>query len=58
MKTKSDKKHIQKCISSTIYPKFVRWNNVKNKQQKENNKQYHLKDRNNDLRSLAENMIR
>ena len=38
MKTKSDRKHIQKCISSTIYPKFVRWNNVKNKQQKENNK--------------------
>ena len=59
IKAKLDTKFLKKCKSSTIYPKFVRWKNVKNKQLKDKNRQYHvnlvnpLQDRNNDLRSLT-----
>ena len=54
-----DIKFLKKCKSSKIYPKFVRWKNVKNKKLKDKNRQYHanlvnaIKDRNNDLRSLT-----
>ena len=54
-----DIKFLKKCRSSIIHPKFVRWKNVKNKQLKDKNRQYHvnlvnaLRYRNNDLRSLT-----
>ena len=59
IKAKLNIKFLKKCKSSTTHPKSVRWKNVKIKQLKEKNKQYHanqvnaLKDRNNDLRSLT-----
>ena len=36
MKTKLDIKHLQKCKSSTIYPKFFRWKNVNNRKKRTN----------------------
>ena len=59
IKAKLEIKFPKKYKSSTIYPKFVRWKNVKSKQLKEKNCQYHtnlvnaLKDRNNDLTNLT-----
>ena len=49
---------MKKCKSADVYPKFIRWKNVKNKTKKEKNKFYRatlnnvIKARHNDFRKL------
>ena len=39
-KSKLDIAFLKKCKSADVYPKFIRWKNVKNKTKKEKNKFY------------------
>ena len=40
MKAKHDVHFIHECKSHNVYPKFVRWRNIKNKTPKERNNYY------------------